>query len=107
MRACEIDLQVRVETQRPSQQERPLEQRQRSTAIELRKRAPAGGGKSFARACGELRIMLSELRLVLRRLLEVEADDLIHLDRAGALRSSCQTAMRSWRSARTRFGIVE
>ena len=92
-----------VEPQRPRQLERSLEQGLAARSVAAPERASARGGESLARALGQLRVRLAELRLVASRLLEVVAEDLVQLDESRP-RSSSQSAKRSCSSARVALG---
>jgi hypothetical protein len=80
----EIDLEVGVETQRPGEVERPLEQGPRSMVVAARARAAAGRGKPCGCAFGKKSVRLLELSLVAGGLLEVVAQDLVELDQVRA-----------------------
>ena len=82
----EVEFERDIQPQRPRQVERSVEQPGGGTVVAPPERAPAGGGKSLARALRLRVIGLTELCLVADGLLEVVAENLIQLDQASAVR---------------------
>ena len=81
----EVELEMDVQSERPGQLERSLQEREGCTAVAAPESASAGRGQALRRPLGEGGVGLAELRLVPGRLLEVVAEDLVQLDQALAV----------------------
>ena len=79
----QVDLEVDVERPGPRQHERTLQQRGRCRPVPSQQRAPTRGSQAFACALGKRPIRLTQLCAIASGLLEVEAEDLVHLDQIG------------------------
>src|SRR5207253_2735898 len=88
-RVRKIELEAHVETERPRQLQRPLQQRRSRPIVAPPERAPARVGKTRARPLGEFRVGLSELGPVAGRLLQVKAEGLPPEARLTFSRRSC------------------
>ena len=78
--ASEVELEHDVQSCRPGQLERPLEQPFGGPLVAPPERAAAGGREPLSGAFGQGRVGLSQLLLVAGRLFEVVAEDLVQLD---------------------------
>jgi len=80
MRHGEIELELDVEAERSRERERPLEKPLGGQPVATPVRSASGGGEVLAGAFGQRRVRPPKLCLVAGCLLEVVAEELLHLD---------------------------
>ena len=84
LRIRQRDFEAHIQRPWACEDERAFEERGCPTLVSTRESPAARGGESLARALCQFPVGLPKLGLVAGRLLEVEAEDLVHLDQIGA-----------------------